>query len=774
MASSKDTETHLLLDRNTGEDVSSPLLAESKLSAPRVKLDAVPRPRLLELLQDGGDGALTLVAAPPGYGKTTAVRSWCAGHQTPVAWVTLDRGDNDPARLWTYVATAVDRVRNGLGRRALLRLAVAGSPIENAVDELMNGLAAFGDEVVVVIDDLQEVTDADCLDSLEYAVSRLPPSVRLILVTRTDPPLGLAALRAHGDLVELRAADLAFTVDETLELVVSRGGVDLGSGELEMLWRRTEGWPAALILAGVWLRTVTDARAAVTEFSGDNRFVVEYLTKVALETLDEDVRAFLVRASVLGRFTAELCDDVFGRSDSAAVLAELERSSLLIVRFEREGWFRVHALLAEFARFQLTAEDPAAELAIHQRASTWFRARGLVVEALEHAFLAGEHESAAQMLVEHHYDLFRSGRMRTLLRLVRAMPDEVVARHLELAISGALATTMIGGGALERRRYLSMVRRVESDSPERVSPYLDAIAAMLRALTLDEGVAQAVLAGRQALAAARSGVEDLTVSARAGLAHALFFAGELDEAWELGMEALEQPEVAHRPPGHALARVALALVANDRGQHERARLHAESARDIVGGIGTSRSWLGAQAAAALGAINADRGNLSEAEHQLAQAEHFFRDEVALVRHTWVLLLLARVRCRRGRLNEAEEAMRTASNALAELRDVGRVADLAIEVEEELEHAKSRAAEGEVLALPTKAELAVLRLLATDLTVREIGEKLFLSPNTVRSHTRVLYRKLGVKSRADAVARAAALGLLDEAESATGEGEEDQP
>ena len=288
---------------------------------------------------------------------------------------------------------------------------------------------------------------------------------------------------------------------------------------------------------------------------------------------------------------------------------------------------------------------------------------------------------------------------------------------------------------------------------------------MLRALALEGGVSEAVLEGRRAVVAARSGVEDISVSARAGCAHALFFAGELDESWPLAMEALEQPEAERRPPGHALARVVLALVATARGQRDAARLHAERARALVGGIGSSRSWLGAQAAAALGVVNADAGDLHQAESQLAHAEHFFRDEVATVQHTWLLLLLARVRCRRGRLDDAEKTMRSASSALAELGDdVGRLAALAIEVEQELEHAKSRAAGGEMLASPSKAKLAVLRLLATDLTVREIGEKLFLSPNTVRSHTRALYRKLGVTSRADAVARAGSLDLLDETDS----------
>ena len=259
---------------------------------------------------------------------------------------------------------------------------------------------------------------------------------------------------------------------------------------------------------------------------------------------------------------------------------------------------------------------------------------------------------------------------------------------------------------------------------------------------------------------AQAGSDDALVSALGAYARALYFAGDLEGAWAAALQAVEHPDVERRPPGHAFARSTLALVAVDREHLSSARAHAEQAKSIVGAVGISRSWLGANASAALGSVLASEGAHAEAERELAYAEQFFRDEVATVHHAWLLVLLARVRCRRGRLLEAEATLRSAREAIDELTDSGRVPSIAVEVEREVAAARSRAGSGELLEPPSEAELAVLRLLATDLSARQIGVELFLSPNTVRSHTRALYRKLGVKSRADAVARANAAGLLE--------------
>ena len=738
-------------------------MVEAKLQPPGAGGDHVKRPRILQALDAGEGVALTLVAAPPGYGKTTAVRAWCESREGAFAWVTLDDGDNDPVRLWTYVATAVDRVRQGLGRGALQSLSVPGSSLEHAVDELMNAIASYGNGMALVLDDLQTVTDRECLASIDFALKHLPPSARLIVITRADPALGLARLRARGELVELRADELAFTAAEAHELLVERGHLGLRAEEIELLVENTEGWPAALVLAGLWLRDVDDPSRAVSGFGGDQRFVVEYLSQEVLASLDEETRSFLQGASVLGRFTAELCDAVLERTDSASVLAGLERSNLFIRRLERGGWFRAHALFAEFAVAQLAAQKPGAAARIHQRAAVWLLSHGLPVEAVEHAAAAGDDQRVARMLAEYHMPLIRSGLTRTILRWVRTLPDESLLEHPELAVAAAAAAMMPGQGTIEHRRYLQIVERAQAERPERVTPYVEAFALVERAITIDGGVAQAVENGRRAVELARAGLDELLTGALAGYALALYFADNLDETWKVALSVIEHPSIERRPPSHVLARTTLALVAIERGWLESARGHAEKAKAVVGRIGTSRSWLGANASAALGAVLASEGQLAEAEHELAYAEHYFRDEIATVHHTWLLVLLARVQTQRGRLDQADTTLQAARKALEELPDGGRLPSLADDVEHELGTETARADSGEMLERPSKAELAVLRLLAGDLSTREIGEHLFVSPNTIRSHTRALYRKLGANSRSDAVARATALGLLGQAD-----------
>jgi LuxR family maltose regulon positive regulatory protein len=738
-------------------------LARAKLAPPRPRPGLIERPRIDQALDAAEDAALTLVAAPAGYGKTTAVRAWSMSRDVAVAWVILDAGDNVPARFWTYVATAVDGVRQGLGRRALRRLRAAGGPIEGPIDELMEGIAVFGYELVLVLDDLQSVTDPECLASIAYAIKRIPANARMIVITRRDPALRLPHLRAGGELLELRARELAFTASEAREFFIERSAVDLAADEIELLHERTEGWPAALFLAGLWLRGVDDPHLAVRKFGGDHRFMAEYLSNEVIGSLDDDARWFLLRAAVLRRFTAEMCDDVLQRTNSASILAELEHASLFVARSEHGGWFEVHSLFAEFAQFRLASEQPGAVPAIHRRAAEWLEARGLAVEAVEHGAAAGDHKLVAELLVRYHLPLIRSGGARTLLRWVQSLPDEEVIARPQLAVGGAMAATMMGR-AFERRRLLHLADRAKAEYPDRCTPYVRAVAGMVRASSVDGDVGQAVVDGRRAVEVARSRADAVLGAALAGYARALYLAGDLDAAWAAALETVEHPDTARRPPGHAFARSTLALVAADQGRSATARMHAEAAKDLVGGAGRSRSWLSANASAAMGAVLAVEGHLADAERELSAAEHVFRYEVATVHHAWLLVMLARVRCHRGRLADTEATLAAAREALGQLGDSGSVPSLADKVERELRYAMGRARSGEMLDPPSAAELAVLRLLASELSTRQIGGELFLSPNTIRTHTRAIYRKLAVNSRADAVARAGALGLLGQAES----------
>ena len=573
-----------------------------------------------------GGAALTLLAAPTGYGKTTAVRSWCARGQTPVAWVTLDAGDDDPIRLWTYVASAVDRIRQGLGRPA-------GVAIEVVVDELMSGIVSFAAPLLVVLDDLQAVTDADSLASIEYAIERLPANARLIVISRVDPMIRLARLRGRGALAELRAAELAFGREEARELLVERERLPLTDEDVEALVERTEGWPAGLYLAALWLRGQDDPSSRVREFAGHHRQVADYLCSEVLDALDDDVRSFLMRTAVLGRFTADLSDEVLGRSDSAAVLAELEHSNLFLVPLDGRGdWFRYHTLFQERLVLELEAIDPGAERELHRRASLWFRERGMVVEAAEHAGEGQDYAFVAHLLAENHPSMLQSGLGATLLRGIRSLPEAELLRFPILPLAAAVAVGVSGGPALERRRFLALADRAKAEHPGQVLPYHDAAAEMARAAWIDDDVGEAVSHGRRAAALAESGGADVYVAALAALASALYMAGEIDEAGEAAQKAVRRVDGGHPNLERMEAWSTLALVAVERGHLAAGRSHANEARILAREIGVRDSWTGGSAAAAQAAVLAAEGKLGEAEREAEHAERTRRGREASVAH----------------------------------------------------------------------------------------------------------------------------------------------
>ncbi len=729
-------------------------LIETKLEAPRRRGGALDRPRIRQALD--ARAVLTLVGAPAGYGKTTAVRSWCATQDDALAWVTLDAEDNDPTRLWTYVATALDRIHPGLGRAALQRLRVPGNPAESAIDELTAALARHGRPVILVLDDLQTVTDPACMASLDHALFAAPANLRVILSTRMDPPLAIPRLRAAQELIELRAGDLAFTVAEARALLVDRWELELDAEEIDLLVRRTEGWPAALILAGVWLRGASDPSAAVARFGSNQRFVADYLSSEVFAALDEDCRSFLYGAAVLGQCTPEFCDAVLDRHDSADVLAEIERANLLTSRLEHGDWFRIHPLFAEYARAQLEASNPGAATDIHLRAAHWLRAHDRPMEALGHASAAGAHELVAEMLSQGQLEIVRGGGGGTLLRWTRTLPEEVLLSHPDLCAAAAAASLLAAGGTLERSRYVGLVQRAASPSS-----YARTLSLVLSALALERGVERAIDDADRALQSAGEGVGEIETGALCAQARARYFAGDVAGARRSALRALEHPDISRRVPSlvHARATLALAAVAEDR--LLAARTHAEFAKAAIGDLGMGRSWLGANVSAAMGALLAAEGDVVGADRELAAAERFFRDDVPTIHHAWLLAVLARVRLRRGRLDQAQEALRAAREALTELHHAGTIDALVEQVEQDLVQGRARAEAGDVVESPSDAELGVLRLLATDLTLREIGEQLFVSENTIRSHRRALYRKLGAHSRAAAVARGVSLNLLDQ-------------
>ena len=403
---------------------------ESKLVLPRIHAGTLRRARLLESLDDVDGAALTVLDAAVGYGKTTLLRSWCAERAEPVIWMTLDGSDDDPVRLWTHLATGVTRLRDGLGHRALSCLGVGPGAVKTGIDELMNGLVAYERPVTIVLDDLHTVRSETSLRSIEHAIERLPPTARLLAATRSEPAICLAPLRASKALIEIRARELAFTVDEARELI-AREGIKLSGESLELLVERTEGWPAGLYLAALWLRDFVEPDEGVHAFAGSARQIADYLTAEVLTALDPQTRDFLVRTSVLDRFTPELCDAVIGREDSAAILAELARSNMFLVPLDARGeWYRYHHLFGELLRLEL---GPQETQPIRRRAVAWCRAHGHIEDAIEYAAAGGEAELVAELLVEHDHQLVWGGRTAQFLRWVRWLPSGLLMERPSLS-----------------------------------------------------------------------------------------------------------------------------------------------------------------------------------------------------------------------------------------------------------------------------------------------------------------------------------------------------
>ena len=317
----------------------------TKLWPPIPRAGLVSRANLQSLLQAGLQGKLCLLSAPPGFGKTTLLAQWCAVEGAGrVAWVSLDEGDNDPTRFWGYVVAALRTVEPSVGTAALAALQRTGADLYRAVlPSLHNELSAIGSPLVLVLDDYHLVTNATCHQTLGVFLDHLPAGVHVVLSTRADPPLSLARMRARGELAEIRVADLQFTNEEASELLNGSMGLQLTTDDVQRLALRTEGWVAALYLAGLSLRGGKDASAFIASFQGNHRHIADYLGAEVLQRQPEQVRTFLLRTSVLGHLSGPLCDAVLEAEGSAGLLRELECSNLFVVPLDdHRQWYRYH------------------------------------------------------------------------------------------------------------------------------------------------------------------------------------------------------------------------------------------------------------------------------------------------------------------------------------------------------------------------------------------------------------------------------------------------
>jgi LuxR family transcriptional regulator, maltose regulon positive regulatory protein len=755
-----------------------PLLA-GKLTVPPAPAALVPRPRLLHRLDAVRTTPVTAVVAGAGWGKSTLLAAWARHAGVPVAWVTLECSEDDPARFWTYVATALAGPAPDVAGPALRALAVPSvDPLEVAVPELLNGFAARDDPTVLVLDDLHEVTDARVLEGLEFLLDHLPPALRVVLAGRTPPPVGLARLRARGLLTELVTADLRFTAREARALLTSVAGAGDDAGPepaaVAGLLARTEGWAAGLVLGALTLRDRAHGRAAPLGPPG-LRHAVDYLLAEVLAGQPPDRRKLLLRCAPLDRLCGPLCDAVLDRVGSGAVLAGLERDGVFVTAVDGDGrWFRVHPLFRAALRRELA--DPAGVADVRLRAAAWFWEQGLVEEAVRARLDAGDPAGAADWLLQSTGTFLATARVGVFAELGDRLDPAVVADPVPLLLSLAWAAGVTGRldrvpGLLDRAAERVRAGRPGAGFPGFADP-VGAIAA-LRAVygtAAEDSPEVALAAAREAVAAETDPGLPGWVVARVALAGTLLAVGR----WA---EALAQLEAAWRAPAapalpvfsrlEVAGLLAWCLVQPgdddaDPERDARAERLLRSTRDDAAAL---EAQLGDAAAAALALLHATAGVLDRRAGRLGSARarsDRAADLVGVQAHPAVAALV---------LVSAAETALAAGDPTAALALLDRAREVRLgappspvldrQVAAVAAHAGRGAAARVRPALPeplTEREVAVLRALRGPLSQREVGAALHLSVNTVKSYTRSLYRKLDVGSRREAVERGRALGL----------------
>ncbi|HEX6619447.1 MAG TPA: LuxR C-terminal-related transcriptional regulator [Solirubrobacteraceae bacterium] len=727
------------------------VIATTKLEVPPRRDGLVPRGALVAVIAGAEHTRLTMLSAPAGSGKTTLLQQWhlAAAPVQPFAWLSLEPSDNDPVRFWTCVIEALRTAAPGVGARAEGALPSPGVSLEDVVVPLLvNELSELPARVVLVLDDLHVVTDEHIHRSLVAFVERLPATVHLAVATRADPPWSLLPrLRARDQLVEIRSGQMRFSEDEAGSYLASLG-LELPAEQIAQIQQRTEGWAAGLQLAGLSLREHPAGEHLGAALAGDNRQIGDYLAAEVLDSVAPEERRFLVRTSILERMSGPLCDAVIGGDGSSVRLAELDRRNLFVIALDsHRRWYRYHPLFADLLRARLAVEEPGTAAELHRRAAAWLAREGQIAEAVGHAIAARDERTTAELVAAHWLTFFNRGWLMTVRRWLDAMAPETLAADPELWLARAW-TSMDLGELDEVGTWLEM------------APAGDEWIEVLRALRLFK---LGDVAGAGAATVAGVGSPDtagpfLRTVAAIVTGVAAYWRGLYGEA----RQALAAADTIASDSGNVLARqYVLGYLALDAADHEGPQAARALLAEAAPGAGEPQAgehFTAMMGHLALGRAAELEGHLGEAERELARAGELSRRGAGILEQAAAALAHARVLAALERRDAARARLARARELLSGCADAGILTRALRQAEHApgLTAARPPAAVGEELS---ERELGVLRLLHSELSLRDIGAELFLSLNTIKTHTRNIYLKLGAGSRDEAVARARELGLL---------------
>ncbi|MDY7042193.1 MAG: helix-turn-helix transcriptional regulator, partial [Chloroflexota bacterium] len=412
-------------------------LIRTKLRLPFLRPELVPRPRLQEQIAQGLRGPLTLITAPAGFGKTTLVASCVAGCGMPVAWLSLDKDDNLVGRFLSYLVAALQQADNTIGSEAAQLVAASQqAPPEAVLTSLINELDRANTEIALVLDDYQFINSQAVHEEVAFLLEHCPQAFHLVIATRSDPPLPLARLRARGQMVELRTADLRFTAPEAAQFLKVAMGLRLDAGSVAVLEERTEGWIAGLQMAALSMRGREDVDSLIRAFAGTHRFIMDYLLEEVLAREPEEVQTFLLQTAILTRLTGPLCDAVTGASGSQEMLERLERRNLFILPLDDDRrWYRYHHLFADLLQARLYQSGPDRVARLLSRAAEWCEGDGQIAEAVGYALAAQDYRRAADLIARYWHHTANKGEIETVWSWLEALPEDTVRNSAPLGLA---------------------------------------------------------------------------------------------------------------------------------------------------------------------------------------------------------------------------------------------------------------------------------------------------------------------------------------------------
>lgn len=643
-------------------------LLTTKLMPPPRRAHVVARPRLARKLDEGTTRALTLISATAGFGKTTLVTEWlkrraepspngdareASGSPESVVWLALDADDNTPTRLLRHVIGAMQELAPAWGKQMAAQLDADLLPAPQTIpDALINELNALPAPCVVILDDYHLITSPEIHMALGYAIEHLPAQVHLVLLTRADPPLPLARLRARDQLVEIRAADLAFTPDEAARFLNEVMGLQLDAKQIEALEKRTEGWIAGLQLAALSLRGTRDVDAFIENFTGNDRYIFDYLAEEVIRKLDAPTRSFLLETSILDRVCAPLGDAVTGMPDTQLILDRLERDNLFTIPLDtHREWYRYHHLFGELLRHELRQTRAAEIPALYCRAAAWYEAQGFAAEAIQHWLAAQEFSRAVPLIEQNVIGYLERAEFKTLLGWLDVLPPEYRNGSPRLALAQVWAFMVTGEFA---QAEAQLTRTAEQLTDPADIAQLEALRALFVGLR-GEGQERIAL-GRRAYAQAAAGSDFTRGISAMNLGTSYLFEGELDAADALLGEA---QELMQRAGNHALATIAQSARADTellRGRLTRARHAFEKILNAQDS--TAHPYPSSLNPALVGLAELDRewNQLSAAQEKLERARINLNPEIGAPRF---FLTYAAVLRARGEFDAAQDMLQEA-------------------------------------------------------------------------------------------------------------------